>query len=169
MQVCTTGFDARIFVRDDLADPFLIDAEAASPAQLQLPLKNVLRSITNIDETIPQIQQWRLECQSHHSACVPALSDAYLPSRLVDVANPEVIKLVDTKGKKGRYFCLSHCWGTEGMPIRTTRETIHSIRSGVAVASLPATFRDAVEVTRKLGCQYLWIDSLCIIQDDSHD
>lgn len=37
------------------------------------------------------------------------------------------------------------------------------------MAALPATFRDAIAVTRSLGYQYLWIDSLCIIQDDRHD
>lgn len=34
---------------------------------------------------------------------------------------------------------------------------------------LTKTFRDAVLITRSLGFAYLWIDSLCIIQDDPKD
>jgi hypothetical protein len=34
---------------------------------------------------------------------------------------------------------------------------------------MPATFRDAIEITKRLGIRYLWIDSLCIIQDNAVD
>ncbi|KAH8592660.1 heterokaryon incompatibility protein-domain-containing protein [Bisporella sp. PMI_857] len=37
------------------------------------------------------------------------------------------------------------------------------------INGLPATYRDAIEVTRKLDVQFLWIDSFCVIQDDPHD
>ncbi|PNP74377.1 hypothetical protein FNYG_12426 [Fusarium nygamai] len=40
---------------------------------------------------------------------------------------------------------------------------------GIPVGNLPATFRDAVIATNQLGYQYLWIDSLCIVQDDEKD
>ena len=39
----------------------------------------------------------------------------------------------------------------------------------MALKDMPATFRDAIVTTRKLGYQYLWIDSLCIIQDSVED
>lgn len=40
---------------------------------------------------------------------------------------------------------------------------------GIEVDALPQTLRDAVKTTRDLGYQYLWVDALCIIQDDIHD
>jgi hypothetical protein len=40
---------------------------------------------------------------------------------------------------------------------------------GIPIDELSTNFRHAVEVTRALGYQYLWIDSLCIVQDDPHD
>lgn len=43
------------------------------------------------------------------------------------------------------------------------------MKLGVPTLSLPKTFQDAITVTRKLGFQYLWIDSLCILQDDLED
>jgi hypothetical protein len=42
-------------------------------------------------------------------------------------------------------------------------------QAGIPVQRLRSTFRDAIEVTRGLGFQYLWIDSLCIIQNSQED
>ena len=46
---------------------------------------------------------------------------------------------------------------------------IESLMAGIDMFDLPATFRDAITITRKLGIKYLWIDSLCIIQDSRED
>ncbi|KAI1856994.1 uncharacterized protein JN550_013487 [Neoarthrinium moseri] len=40
---------------------------------------------------------------------------------------------------------------------------------GIAFSVLPKTFQDAVLITKQLGVRYLWIDSLCIIQDSGED
>ncbi|KLU90181.1 hypothetical protein MAPG_09145 [Magnaporthiopsis poae ATCC 64411] len=63
---------------------------------------------------------------------------------------------------------LSHRWG--GLtPVRLLQENYSDFRKGIAFDELPKTFRDAVEVTRRLGVSFLWIDSLCIIQDSVED
>ena len=48
-------------------------------------------------------------------------------------------------------------------------ETLEQRQSGISVEELPASFRDAIYITNRLGVEYLWIDSLCIIQDSSED
>ncbi|CVL02562.1 uncharacterized protein FMAN_00066 [Fusarium mangiferae] len=53
--------------------------------------------------------------------------------------------------------------------LKTTRTSLHAHMSGILVADLPKTFRDAVAVSRYLDIPYLWIDSLCIIQGDTED
>ncbi|KAG8527742.1 uncharacterized protein KY384_007896 [Bacidia gigantensis] len=55
------------------------------------------------------------------------------------------------------------------MPLRTTRSTEASHRSSIPMSSLPKTFHDAVSVTRALNIRCIWIDSLCIVQDDLVD
>ncbi|KAL2150969.1 hypothetical protein VTH82DRAFT_6067 [Thermothelomyces myriococcoides] len=63
---------------------------------------------------------------------------------------------------------LSHCWGGIN-PLTTTNATLLQRRREIPFKSLPKTFQDAVTITRSLGVKYLWIDSLCIIQDDRDD
>jgi len=53
--------------------------------------------------------------------------------------------------------------------IMTTRAAVASFRSGLPLNILPPTIRDAVTIARCLGLQYIWIDCLCIIQDDPID
>lgn len=66
------------------------------------------------------------------------------------------------------YMTLSHCWGSH-IPLRLLNENYSSVVEGIELTSLPKTFRDAVTMTRKLGISFLWIDSLCIIQDSDKD
>lgn len=73
-------------------------------------------------------------------------------------------------GKLGEYAALSHCWGlSEDNPYdqqyTTNSKTIASRMQSMPMPEIPQTFQDAVVVTRKLGLRYLWIDSLCILQD----
>jgi hypothetical protein len=78
------------------------------------------------------------------------------------------IKLFETKGRPGRYIALSHCWGTSHR-ITTTQATLQAMKQGIPLSTLPRTFQEAVLISRDLGISYLWIDSLCIIQDSVSD
>lgn len=53
--------------------------------------------------------------------------------------------------------------------MRTTVANFNALTKGFDTRLLPQTLQDAVHVTRMLGLQYLWIDSLCIIQDSADD
>ena len=66
------------------------------------------------------------------------------------------------------YVSLSHCWGDFDPP-KLEIKTLQSFQVSIDPAALPSTFADAVDITRQLGIRYLWIDSLCIVQDDEHD
>jgi hypothetical protein len=65
-------------------------------------------------------------------------------------------------------LALSYCWGS-GRSLCTTSETVKSFRDGIDFGIVPAVLLDAAEVTRKLGEEYIWIDRLCIQQDDPVD
>lgn len=94
-----------------------------------------------------------------------------LPTRVVDVgvgSDLRDIRVVHSHGEMGYYMALSHCWGGRITPLLTT-ETIQSFNTTLPYSDLPANFQDAITITRELGVRYLWIDSLCIIQDSKDD
>lgn len=64
------------------------------------------------------------------------------------------------------YGALSYCWGAE-QPQQTTSINFQKHKAGIAVLSLPRTIQDAITISRALGLKYLWVDSLCIIQDSA--
>jgi len=119
------------------------------------------------------LRAWLDECDSHPCCKEPR---NYRPTRLLDVSNPNALQLVSgEKIDDEPYIVLSHCWGNlepdEVSAYCTTGQNVHvrEGNSGFIDTSLPATFLDAVKVTRALNIRYLWIDSLCIIQKDPED
>jgi hypothetical protein len=52
---------------------------------------------------------------------------------------------------------------------QTTRDTLKANKCGIDTAKIPTLFSDAIEFTRKLEIRCLWIDRVCIIQDDEND
>lgn len=76
------------------------------------------------------------------------------------------IKLTNYALGKGPYITLSRCWGTTRPMVTTNKSNYQELVDGMLETSLPKTFLDAVHIARGLGIRYLWIDSLCIIQDD---
>ena len=67
-----------------------------------------------------------------------------------------------------RYVALSHCWGKLEFP-KLEVKNYNEFADGYNVAKLPKTFQEAMQVTAFLGINYIWIDSLCIIQDSPLD
>lgn len=108
------------------------------------------------------VQSWLENCVLRHSRCVQSATS--LPARVLDVTLTNPV-LIDGTAIKARYTILSHCWGARSA-VTTTTITEKEGRREIVFSTLPATFRDAVTITRRLRVQYLWIDSLCIIQDD---
>jgi hypothetical protein len=80
-----------------------------------------------------------------------------------------MITLIDTiNTQKYSYIALSHRWG-QSKPAVTLTSNLHARMAGIKVNTLPQTFQDAVMAAYGLGYEFIWIDSLCIIQDDKAD
>ncbi|MCJ1470535.1 hypothetical protein MMC07_009181 [Pseudocyphellaria aurata] len=78
------------------------------------------------------------------------------------------VDIYASEGMFAQYVTLSHCWGN-AVTLQTTTETLPTHKKQISLSRMTKTFRDAVIITRNLGFSYLWIDSLCIIQDDPKD
>jgi hypothetical protein len=94
-----------------------------------------------------------------------------LPSRVLDLGPDAAADpvLVHSNGLQGRYACLTQSFRGTSQPIKTTRATLDRFSQRIPWDSLPRTFQDSILVARHLGIRYLWIDSLCIVQDDPDD
>ena len=93
-----------------------------------------------------------------------------MPTRLLEVGNP--MRLVPSSTMvRSPYVALSHRWGPLGERTKfcACRHNMKQLQTSIDFERLPRTFKDAVTVVRSLGLKYIWIDSLCIVQDDQQD
>ncbi|KAH6974248.1 heterokaryon incompatibility protein-domain-containing protein [Ilyonectria sp. MPI-CAGE-AT-0026] len=122
-------------------------------------------------------KRWLDTCAKTHGGSCGNMSGESMPTRVLDIAPddaPDGEKIYlrvsrDTKPEDGRYVALSHCWGKSDTHFITTMSNLQHRIDGIDLNEMPQTFRDAVTVVRSLGLRYLWVDSLCIIQQDLED
>lgn len=129
------------------------------------------------------MSKWLKGSEDNHELCrqQPTISQASMPRRLVridDVALSLVsYELEMTTRDCSRYAALSHCW-SDPVPLKATRANLSRLSQGIPsgrqhdtddTEQLPRTFREAVDLCRALDINYIWIDSLCIVQVDPEE
>ena len=122
----------------------------------------------SIDQRLKVASEWIMRCKDNHAKCwARSTGERILPKRLLDLlkASDGLVMLVDGEEAISPYAALSYCWGAS-MPLRSLTENISLFRDGIAIQDLAKTVQDAITVCTTLDIRYLWVDSLCIIQDD---
>lgn len=134
-------------------------------------------------------RSWIDNCIENHDRCKGPHPGAWWPTRLLYIGRPSDgdlsdgdlsdkglsslnIQLHETLDKppKGSYMTLSHCWGASEEMLKLTMDTYeYRIQNGFSYTELPKTFQDVVRLSRFLRNEYIWIDSLCIIQKSKND
>jgi hypothetical protein len=144
------------------------DPDIPVPEGAQLGLTQLFNPST--PEFFALLKEWIRVCDSDHDQCQRDNVTLTMPTRLIEVGKQ--LRLVDTRNiEPSRYVALSHCWGhlQEHEKFCTYKRNITQRKAGIQFDALPRTFRDAVIVARGISMDYIWIDSLCIIQDDEAD
>ena len=134
------------------------------------------RDVQTSNDSFPSMftaRYWLQECERRHPKCHLEKGSAVnlpLPTRLLEIQQVNKVRLVFGKNilANRKYVTLSHCWG-KGHRVGLRQNTIRSFEGGIPTNTLSKTFQDAVKITNQLGVRYLWVDSLCIIQDDLQD
>ncbi|KAI1407290.1 heterokaryon incompatibility protein-domain-containing protein [Hypoxylon sp. FL1857] len=117
------------------------------------------------DESFHFLKSSYDSCLEHHPDCQQTSS--ILPKRLVDISKSPNRLVEPGPGARAQYAALSYRWGH--WKSFTTKDNVESHKREIDPKSEPTVFQEAATVARKLGIDYLWIDSICIIQDDNED
>lgn len=121
------------------------------------------------------LEEWMRTCDTNHEICRvdrDSRNTSIVRTRLVDVEveDPASVRVIRTVPQEQPYIyaALSRCWGSvPGVTACANNIAVHE--TGIPVDTLPQTFQDAIAVCRGIGIRHIWIDSLCIIQDDTED
>lgn len=124
------------------------------------------------------MKKWIQQCTCDHSICVEDLPQVMMPTRLIELderstTHARLIEVHENATSSPisviRYAALSYCWGTSQQDGTTRSNLLSRLQQGLEVLALPKILQDTVLITKALGLRYLWIDSCCIIQDDTDD
>ncbi|TVY16589.1 hypothetical protein LARI1_G006171 [Lachnellula arida] len=155
-----------IFERTKIS--LLVYASSENPAS-----KFILNRPVNVrvssEDTFRLAHGWLKECHESHPDCRKP-DPQYKPTRLIEIITAEDQDIVSATefNKPKAYTALSYCWGGN-QTFTATKETLSDLVHDIPLQKLPKTIEDAVITTHKLGIRFLWVDSLCIIQDDDED
>ncbi|PVI08227.1 HET-domain-containing protein [Periconia macrospinosa] len=125
-----------------------------------------------------QIKTWVETCNETHTGCMKrkkanSASAQAIPTRLLHIAGPpkSAFKVIETATTpvRGPYASLSHCWGGDTFVELRQKTKKQFMTDGVPWQMMTKNFQDAIEIARFIGVEYIWIDSLCIIQGPDGD
>ncbi|KAI0458969.1 heterokaryon incompatibility protein-domain-containing protein [Xylaria acuta] len=157
---------------------FHISMEDAASGS-SIVLKTPVATSTNEDACIEFCSHALKTCLTKHESCRADEKNLWLPTRLLDL-HPSLsakgaIRVIRTDDLPAidrlngvQYLTLSHTWGQLG-PTRLTMSNMRDMAEGIKIMDLPRMFRDTIQIAQRLKIRFLWIDSLCIIQDSPDD
>ncbi|CAH0057353.1 unnamed protein product [Clonostachys solani] len=123
---------------------------------------------TGSERSLAVAKAWMERCETEHETC-RRLKLGKLPTRVIEISSdshPPRIHI--SVGEQIPYVALSYCWGAD-QNIRLLSTNVETYMEGIPIDAIPRTIADAVEITKALGFKYLWVDSLCILQDSEQD
>ncbi|KAI0752520.1 heterokaryon incompatibility protein-domain-containing protein [Daedaleopsis nitida] len=145
------------------------------PLGLDWPSIDMHSCYTGSDKALLWARDALEYCRTNHPLCTQlATAPRQSPPLVVRIEHAPLgednlqIRLVDYTPDQGEYACLSHCWGTAG-PLKTTAATKKAFEACIPWSALPKSFQETIRFTFNAGISDIWIDSLCIVQDDSND
>lgn len=134
------------------------------------PLHPVIPNSTGTPEVGTLARSWYKLCRTAHSQCIQVRETRSYPPRLLDLSSESPRLVIGANIPPGQqYAALSHCWGANTSFLRLTNDRLDEfLENGISLGDLPQNFRDAIQMCRWVDIRYLWIDSLCIIQQGAN-
>ena len=113
------------------------------------------------------MKEWIDCCDNTHQHASPKHQSR--PTRLVDIGGHDrkSYRLCSPESLV-KFAALSYRWGP-GKQSETTKENVEERYKNLMTSEFPKTLQDAIQVARGLGLEYIWIDRICIVQDDEEE
>ena len=154
-----------------------LTASATVPTA-QYEAENIMkcRDLSPSRASFPLARQWLQLCKCHHrSTCTPLQYEA----NSISPKRSFFLRVIDTWEERivsapggCKYAALSYVWG-QAVQLKLTKDNYEQLTKRGAISDnserIPMTIRDAMVVCKELNIRYLWVDSLCIIQDCKDD
>lgn len=124
-------------------------------------------------KTFQLARGWLQKCTHEHAGCPKPTSD-FMPTRLLLISEHSgqfrvrLVTSTDSEIQNRPYVTLSYCWGG-AQSFTACKDNLDALTQGLSAGVLPQTLQDAIKTTHMLHFEYIWIDSLCIVQDDAQN
>jgi serine/threonine protein kinase len=127
-------------------------------------------------EPFARAKNWLEECSLGHEACHGSTLEAdLLPTRLVDLqpkgtedSLKSAIRIVNSIDiEPANYAVISYAWGSSDLTLSSSR--MHEMQSALTRDKLSAALNEAMTAADNIGYRYIWVESLCIVQDSHSD
>ncbi|KAI1269547.1 heterokaryon incompatibility protein-domain-containing protein [Xylariaceae sp. FL1019] len=117
------------------------------------------------------VKRWLHNCETEHTKCIPNQGPFNVDLsffRCIDVTDMCIVPV----SISSQYVALSYKWGDckPFLLLKPNKDDLFA-KGGIRRNwdSIPKTIQDSIEFVRKVDCRYIWIDQLCLIQDDDND
>ena len=140
---------------------------------------HVLGAVEASENSVPHARRWLEECSHEHDACRPNPQDVAiqkpLPTRLIDIlpdgqagVSVRIINSADLDDRTSPDFAaVSYMWTDDELKLSTER--LESMQVDILREALPSGISKAIAKAQDIGFRYIWVDSLCVIQDSEKD
>jgi Heterokaryon incompatibility protein (HET) len=149
-----------------------LTSQPDDPAASHLPVLPVRVPVYSPEITHNIKDRLKICQEQHHECNLTSQEVPILPHRVIDVgaedSSTSARLFINDSLQRGEYTCLSYCWGGP-QDVSTTTATLEQYSICLPSDKLPQTIRDAINITRSLAIRYLWVDALCILQDNTDD
>ena len=143
---------------------------ASDHLSMKAPHESRLTFNTGSQLNMELANQWIATCKKQHARCRFEAKDTALPTRLIYLTPKNTARLVISKNLQHvpEYVTLSYCWGGRSSLV-LLKSNLGLFMEEIDVEKVPLTISHAFDIARRMGYSYIWVDSLCIIQDSRSD
>ncbi|KAM7197967.1 Heterokaryon incompatibility protein (HET) domain containing protein [Naviculisporaceae sp. PSN 640] len=164
------------YIGNSVVLPLEIETDKEAEAIAQINLEH--QGSTGTPENMRLAKHWLRSCLHTHPRCrssTDVRSTEWLPTRLVFVGSAVSSQLhlvttakCDPKELEVTYAALSYRWGDQSQFCLMSAK-VQQYHESIAFHELSKTLQEAIHTCRSIGLEYLWVDALCIVQDDMRD